>query len=29
MELWEPLLDMLDKYVESEKKNAEEEFDKL
>ena len=28
-ELWEPLLDMLDKYVVSEKKNAEEEFDKL
>lgn len=29
LELWEPLLDMLDGYVESEKKNAEEEFEKL
>ena len=29
LELCEHLLDMLDKYVESEKKNAEEEFDKL
>lgn len=29
LELWEPLLDMLDKYVESEKKSAEEEFENL
>lgn len=29
LELWAPLLDILDKYVEREKKKAEEEFNNL